>query len=139
MSRQSLWRYLAAFIAMNVAFAAMGLLWRHPAGAPGWWVTWIVVDVAALSAIAMAGVGRPLQLTWDRVFAWVFICVNVGGVVSLVAVTIVAVRCDPGGAPDACLVSLDLVLIPIAVVAADLALGAMWVVGRVVRRAIRAG
>ena len=77
-SRQGLARYIAALLASNVVFAAMGVVWRHPAGVPGWWVTWIVVNVAALSAIAMAGVGRPLQLTWDRMFAWVFICVNVG-------------------------------------------------------------
>jgi hypothetical protein len=139
MSRHKLWRHVAAFLALNAAFVAMGLLFRHPAGAPGWWVTWIVADVAALSAFAMAAAGRPLQLTWDRVSAWVLICVNVGGVLALVVVTIAARRCDPGGAPEGCLgAGLLVVLVPIALVAADLALGAIWAVGRVVTRTIRA-
>ncbi len=140
MSKQKLWRYVAASLALNAAFAAVGLLFRHPAGAPGWWVTWIVADVAALSAFAMAAAGRPLQPTWDRVSAWVLICVNVGGVLALVVVTIAGRRCDPRGVPEGCLgAGLLLVLVLVALVAADLALGAIWAVGRVVARAIRAG
>ena len=139
MSKYKLWRYVAAFVALNAGFAAVGLLFRHPAGAPGWWVTWIVADLAALSAFAMAVAGRPVQWTWDRVLAWMFISVNVGGVVALVVVAIVAQRCDPGGVPEGCLgAGLLLVLAPIAVVAADLALGAIWAIGRAVGRAIRA-
>jgi hypothetical protein len=139
MSKHTLWRYVAAFLALNAGFAAIGLLFRHPAGAPGWWATWIVADVAALSAFAMAVAGRPLELTWDRVLAWVFICVNAGGVVALASVAIAAPRCDSGGAPEGCLgAGLLLVLVPITVVAADLALGAIWAAGRAVGRAIRA-
>ena len=124
---------------MNVLFAAMGLLWRHPAGVVGWWVTWIVADVAALSAIAMAAAGYPLQLTWDRMFAWVFICVNVGAIISFVAVTVAAARCDPtGGPPESCGISLLLVLIPLGLLVADLAIGALWGAGRVLWRAVRA-
>jgi hypothetical protein len=138
MSKNKLWRYVAAFLALNAGFAAMGLLFPHPAGAPGWWATWIVADVAALSAFAMAVAGRPLQLTWDRLLAWVFICVNVGGVLALVVVATVAWRCDPGGVPEGCFgVGLLPVLVPIAVVTTDLALGAIWAVGRAVGRAIR--
>jgi Integrase core domain len=67
-SRHGLSRYMAAFLAMNVVFAAIGVLWRHPAGVVGWWVTWIVVDVAALSAIAMAaGFNRTLLEEWAYV------------------------------------------------------------------------
>ena len=136
MSKHKLWRYVAAFLALNAGLAAMGLLFRHPAGAPGWWATWIAADVATLSAFAMAVAGRPLQLTWDRVWAWLFICVNVGGIVVLAAVAIAAWRCDPGGVPEGCLgAGLLLVLVPIAVVVSDLALGAIWAVSRAVGRA----
>jgi hypothetical protein len=83
MKPQTLWRYLAGFLALNVAFAAAGLLWQHPAGVVAWWVGWLVADVVVLSAFAMAGVGRPLQLTWDSVLTWVFICLNVLGLVAL--------------------------------------------------------
>lgn len=138
MRSRMLGRYLGASLALNVVFAAMGLLFRHPAGAPGWWVTWIAADVAVVSAAAMAVAGRPLRLNWDRMSAWVFICVNAGAVVALVVVAVAAWRCDLGGAPDACLVSLDLALIPLALIVVDFVLGAIWVIGRAVGRAIRA-
>jgi len=110
MCRRRLWRSLAAFLALNAAFAALGLLWRHPAVVTGWWVGWILADVALLGAIAMTGLDWPLRLTWNRVFAWVFICVNLGALVYLVDVAIAASRCDSGGAPDACNIGILYVL-----------------------------
>jgi hypothetical protein len=138
MKPQTLWRYLAGFLALNVAFAAAGLLWQHPAGVVAWWVGWLVADVVVLSAFAMAGVGRPLQLTWDSVLTWVFICLNVLGLVALGGATIATTRCHPSdGPPEACGVSFLLVLIPIGLMIADLVLGAIWAIGRLVRNATR--
>ena len=133
MSRSRIWRYAAVFLAVNAAFAAMGLVWRHPAGVPGWWVTWIAIDIAVVGAVGMAVAGRPLQPTWDRVFAWVLICVNVGALVSLVVVMVISSHCGPTRVPEGCGVSLLLVLIPIGLVFADFALGAIWGIGRMIR------
>jgi hypothetical protein len=138
MKPQTLRRSLTGFLALNIGFAAMALLWQHPAGVVAWWVSWLVADVAVLSAFAMAGVGRPLQLTWDSVLTWVFICLNVSGLVALVGVTIATTRCDPSdGAPEACGVSFLLVLVPIGLMVAALILGAIWAIGRFVRNATR--
>jgi hypothetical protein len=139
MFRQRHWHVLVAFTAMNAVFGAMGLLWTHPAGVTGWWVAWILADVAALAAIALILLGRPLQLTWDWVFAWLFICVNLATLVYVIGVAIAASRCDTGVAAEGCLVGI---LIPVAVVVGvvvDLLLAAVWSLGRVIRRRFAQG
>jgi hypothetical protein len=139
MFQQRLWRVLIAFILLNAAFAAMGLLWNHPARVTAWWVTWILADVAALAASALILLDRPPRLTWDWGFAWLFICVNLAALVYVVGVAIAASRCDPGGAPEGCLVRLLIPLAAVVLVVVDLLLAALWSVGRAVRRRFAQG
>jgi hypothetical protein len=132
MHSRNMWRFVFAFLLLNAVFLSIGSLYERPLRVTGWWVGWVVVDLAALIGFgAYEYRRRGNHITIAKVFVFIVVTANVGAAVFLFVITpIQAWQCGKTGR-DACgFFSLTYVIGLPAWILVDLLLGGVWLVGR---------